>query len=535
MLLEHDTFAEHDGAPHGPFAGGTPTRSAAFLAGALAAVAALAAGELAAAVAGSDVSLVTAVGNQFVDSFAADLKELAVRLFGTNDKVALVTGTVVTSIVIAGVLGVVSRRWRPAAPLGIVAFGVVGAVLLARDPLGSAGTAVFSGVVAVAVCLAALVLLWRSALPTPVSEPGDPFLLPTRIAGLDRRRFIVSGGGMLALSGVGYYVSRRIRAADSVETVRRTTVVPRPNRVLAEVPGTQPFNPPGLTPYVVPNDDFYRIDTALTVPQVDPTSWSLRLHGMVDNPFEIGYDELLGLDSVELPVTIQCVSNEVGGHLVGNAVWQGVPLTTLLERAGVQRGAEQVFSRSIDGWTCGFPIGAALDGRNAVVAYAMNGEPLPAAHGYPARLVVSGLYGYVSATKWLTEIELTQWDGVDGYWVPRGWGKNGPIKTASRIDLPNGDVTAGPQPIAGVAWAPNVGVERVEVQVDGGDWQQAELGRTAGDDTWVQWLVTWQATPGDHTIRVRATDKTGATQTPELAAPAPDGATGWHTRTVSVT
>lgn len=512
-----------------------PSRPTAFAAGAVAAIAALTAGELAAAVAGSDVSLLTAVGNQFVDSFAADLKDIAVRLFGTRDKQALVIGTVVNSVLIAGVLGMVSRRWRAAAPLGIVAFAAFGALLLARDPLGSAATATVSGIAAAASGLATLALLWRVAAgPLGLDDADPPGPGVSRIAGLDRRRFLLAGGGMLALSGVGYAVSRRIRAADSVEGVRRATVIPRPTRVLAEVPTTQPFEAPGLSAYVTPNADFYRIDTALTVPQIEPGAWSLRIHGMVDTPFDLSYDELLGLDSVEVPVTIQCVSNEVGGHLVGNAVWQGVPLGVLLDRAGPQAGAEQLFSRSIDGWTCGFPVSAARDGRTAVVAYAMNGEPLPAAHGFPARLVVSGLYGYVSATKWLTEIELTEWDGVDGYWVPRGWAKRGPIKTTSRIDVPRGDVTPGRQAIAGVAWAPNLGIARVEVQVDDGEWGAAELGRTAGDDTWVQWWLDWDAAPGTHTLRVRATDRGGYTQTSDIAAPAPDGATGWHTRTITV-
>jgi hypothetical protein len=285
---------------------------------------------------------------------------------------------------------------------------------------------------------------------------------------------------------------------------------------------------------VTSNGDFYRIDTALVTPQVDAGGWRLGLSGLVDRPFDLTYDELLRMDSVETPVTISCVSNEVGGDLVGNAVWQGVPLAALLDRAGVSPDAEQVVGRSVDGFTAGFPLADALDGRTALVAYAMNGEPLPAAHGYPARLVVAGLYGYVSATKWLREIELTTWDAFDGYWVPRGWSKTGPIKTQSRIDVPSGDVRSGDVVVAGVAWAPGSGIEQVEVQVDDGPWLEAELGPVANDETWRTWRLHWDASEGRHRLRVRATDGAGVIQTADEQPPAPDGATGWHTRTVSV-
>jgi hypothetical protein len=257
---------------------------------------------------------------------------------------------------------------------------------------------------------------------------------------------------------------------------------------------------------------------------------------MVDRPLTMGYDELVAMSTTEDVVTLQCVSNEVGGNLVGNAAWQGVPLATLLERAGVQDGATQIVGRSVDGFTAGFPTDVGLDGRTAMVVVGMNGEPLPASHGFPARLIIAGLYGYVSATKWLDEIVLTTWEDFDGYWVPRGWSKEGPIKTASRIDVPRSGATvaAGTQPIAGVAWAPTVGIERVEVQVDDDAWQEATLGDAASGNTWVQWYLEWPAEPGEHRLRVRATDATGATQTEERRPPAPDGSTGWHTRSVRV-
>ncbi|MCY4272610.1 MAG: molybdopterin-dependent oxidoreductase [bacterium] len=287
----------------------------------------------------------------------------------------------------------------------------------------------------------------------------------------------------------------------------------------------------GIAPLITPNEDFYLIDTALSYPQIDPQDWSLRIHGMVDREVEIGFEELLDLGLVQEEVTLSCVSNSVGGRYVGNAVWVGVPLATVLEQAGVQPGATQIVGRSVDRWTAGFPTEVALDGRVAMVAVQMNGEPLPISHGFPARLVVAGLYGYVSATKWLSDIELTTWEGFNGYWIPRGWAKEGPIKTQSRIDVPRSGsvIDPGPAAIAGVAWAPSRAIERVEVQVDEEDWVEAELSRETTINSWRQWMVAWNATPGRHQVRVRATDGTSTTQTPEISEPAPDGATGWHT------
>lgn len=287
----------------------------------------------------------------------------------------------------------------------------------------------------------------------------------------------------------------------------------------------------GIAPLITPNEDFYLIDTALSYPQVDPADWSLRIHGMVDREVEISFDELLDLGLVREQVTLSCVSNSVGGRLVGNAEWVGVPLATVLNQAGVQPGATQIVGRSVDRWTAGFPTEVAFDGRVALVAVQMNGEPLPISHGFPARLVVSGLYGYVSATKWLSDIELTTWEGFNGYWIPRGWSKRGPIKTQSRIDVPRRGsvIDPGPTAIAGVAWAPSRAIETVEVQVDEEPWVEAELSRETTINSWRQWMVTWNATPGRHQVRVRATDGTGTTQTPDISDPAPDGATGWHT------
>jgi DMSO/TMAO reductase YedYZ molybdopterin-dependent catalytic subunit len=292
----------------------------------------------------------------------------------------------------------------------------------------------------------------------------------------------------------------------------------------------------GLSPLITPNHEFYKIDTSLSTPQVDLATWTLRVHGMVERPYEITFADLMEMDLVERYVTLSCVSNEVGGNLVGNAKWLGVPLLEILDRARVQATAEQLVGRSVDGFTVGFPVAAAYDGRDALVAVGMNDEPLPFDHGFPARLVVAGLYGYVSATKWLSDIELTTWDGFDAYWVPRGWSKEGPIKTQSRIDTPRNRaaLSTGARTIAGVAWAPDLGIERVEVQIDEGAWEVAELAATLDKDTWRQWRLAWSPSPGQHRIRVRATDAAGYTQTEEVSRPAPDGATGWHTIRVTV-
>jgi DMSO/TMAO reductase YedYZ molybdopterin-dependent catalytic subunit len=304
----------------------------------------------------------------------------------------------------------------------------------------------------------------------------------------------------------------------------------------------EPVDVEGVSPIITPNADFYRIDTAFVVPSVDVTGWRLTVKGMVDRPFDLTFDELVAMPAIEQSVTLSCVSNEVGGDLVGNALWRGVLLPDVLARAGVQPGATQVIGRSVDGFTVGFPTDVALDGRTSMVAYAMNGEPLPAVHGFPARLVVPGLYGYVSATKWLREIELTTFDAFDAYWIPRGWSKLGPIKTQSRIDTPNGgrNVTAGRVAIAGVAWGGVRGISKVEVRVtpqgsSEATWHTARLGEALSSSSWRQWVVEdWMPQPGVYQLAVRATDGTGAAQTEDRRPPAPDGATGLHTVSVRV-
>jgi DMSO/TMAO reductase YedYZ molybdopterin-dependent catalytic subunit len=298
----------------------------------------------------------------------------------------------------------------------------------------------------------------------------------------------------------------------------------------------------GLTPLIVPNNEFYRIDTALVVPQVDVSLWRLKVTGLVDTPYELTFDELTAMEAVEGSITLACVSNEVGGDLVGNAIWRGIPLAAVLERAGVQPAATQVVGRSVDGFTAGFPTEVALDGRMSMVAVGMNGEPLPAQHGFPARLIVPGLYGYVSATKWLAEIELTTWEAFDAYWIPRGWAKEGPIKTQSRIDVPRGGstVSAGRVAVAGVAWGGIRSISKVEVRIwpvgdePTDDWHEARLSEALSNSSWRQWVLEWDAAEGDYRLDVRATDGEGTTQTEERARTDPDGATGWHRTSVKV-
>ena len=512
--------------------------------GVLAAGAALAAGELVCGLLGEGPTLVTAVGTQFIDRFAASLKDVAVAVFGTDDKTALIVGIVVVSLLIGAALGRVAVRRPLVAVAGFVAFGAVGLASYLADPQGDDMTGVVAAVVSVAVGLSVLFGLLRVYRSHARSEAavaaGDPDgVTAPAPAGGSRRAFLLAGGATAVGTVVAASLGRRLGSTDVVDAARDATQLPPVAAGAAGGPAARggSFDLAGLTPYVTPNADFYRIDTALSTPQVDVDDWSLSITGMVDRPYTIRYDELVAMATTEDTVTLQCVSNEVGGNLVGNAVWQGVPLADLLERAGVQDGATQIVGRSVDDFTSGFPAEIGLDGRTALVAVGMNGEPLPAPHGFPARLVVAGLYGYVSATKWLREIELTTWDGFDGYWVPRGWSKEGPVKTMSRIDVPRSGATlpAGPQAIAGVAWAPPGGIQRVEVQVgEDGEWTEADVGEAVSGNTWVQWKMAWDATPGEYALRVRATGADGVTQTEESAPPAPDGATGWHRRTVRV-
>ena len=500
------------------------------LVGLLAGLSALAAAEL---VAGSvdGVSPVVSVGDAVIDRVPSFVEDLAIDVFGPADKAALIVGILVVLALLAAAVGRLSVRHPGLAAGAIAALGVVGVVAARGDGTElsfarDAAPSVAGAGVGIAVLLAGR---RRDEGPLDAAVPADAPLL-------DRRRFLTFVGAVgavaLAAGAVGRYLQRTGGAAAS----RAAVVLPRPRRRLPPVPDGADVGVDGVAPFVTPNGDFYRIDTALLVPQVRTEGWTLRVHGMVDRELELTFDELLARPLVEADVTLTCVSNEVGGDLVGNARWLGARLDDLLREAGVQRGATQVVPRSADGFAAGFPTEVAMDGRDALVAVGMNGEPLPLRHGFPARIVVPGLYGYVSATKWLTEIELTTLEDFDSYWVRRGWAKEAPIKTQSRIDAPRSgaDLRPGRVAVAGVAWAQTRGIRRVEVRVDEGPWRAARLGTGVGDDTWRQWVYEWDADEGDHTLAVRATDGDGDTQTGDREAPIPNGATGWHTIEVSV-
>jgi DMSO/TMAO reductase YedYZ molybdopterin-dependent catalytic subunit len=359
-----------------------------------------------------------------------------------------------------------------------------------------------------------------------------------------RRSFVLQAAGIAVGSSLAAVVGRRLLEnglsglLPGTKPASAPASLPRPVEV-ATIPAGAELSTPGLSPLVVPNDQFYRIDTALIVPSVDAATWRLTVKGMVDRPLSLSYADLAELPLIEQYVTISCVSNEIGGNLVGNAKWTGVRLRDVLSAAGVQTGATQLVGRSADGWTAGMPTAWVMDPkREPMIALQMNDAPLPRVHGFPARLIVPGLYGYVSATKWLTELELTTLEAFDGYWIPLGWSKEGPILTQSRIDVPrNGaSVAAGRVAIAGVAWAPDRGISKVEVAIDGA-WQEAQISTPISSSTWVQWLVAWDsaaAGPGKHEIEVRATDGTGAVQTADRTPPAPDGARGHHSIRVTV-
>ena len=482
--------------------------------------------ELFAGLSASVPSSIAAVGSYIVDFSPPAARDFAIAVFGVADKGALAVGTAIIATVLGAVVGRRSIANRNVAIAAFSLFALIGAIAGVNQPLINRTLTVISVLVAVGTGLA-VVLYGVGQIRAAESEPVD------ETGGLDRRRFVrvvVGSGVTAALAGL----LGRLSIINRTEQIRSDLVLPpavSSEEVIVALPSGFDLIP-GLSPIIVSNEDFYRIDTALVVPRIDANTWDFKIHGLVDNEISLSLDDLYGMDLVEESVTLQCVSNRVGGNLVGNAVWTGVLLTEVLDMAGVQPDAAQIVGRSVDGWTGGFPIEIAFDGREPLIAIGMNGEPLPAAHGFPARLIVPGLYGYVSATKWLSDIELTTWDGFDGYWIPRGWSKLGPIKTASRIDYPrnNEQVTGAPVIVAGVAWAPTLGIEMVEVQIDDGEWLVAELSDAISDKAWLQWKVEVALEPGRHAARVRATDGTSYTQTEDRVPPRPDGATGYHER-----
>lgn len=500
-------------------------------------------------------SPILAVGGFVIDIVPQPFKEFAIATFGEYDKIALLAGlglAVFIASAIAGILQLV----RP--PLGVIALVIAGVLSTAAIVTRAAVTplAFLPPVLGTVVGSFVLVLLcrrlrgWRaSVVATPGEENDDTVSAdaaetgadldaaePAR-PGIDRRRFFV----LAALAGasalvVGITARTVSMAVSSVEAIRSALKLPSP-RTTVTVPDGAELDIPGLSKLFTPNKDFYRVDTALTVPSIDPDTWRLVIDGMVDQRVEMSFQDILDMGLDEYAITLTCVSNEVGGELVGNAKWLGVPLRDVLKKAGVKSGADMVLSRSVDGYTASTPLSALTDDDlDAILAVGMNGEPLPLEHGFPVRMVVPGLYGYVSATKWLTELKVTTFAQDEAYWTPRGYSAEAPIKFASRVDTPKiGEaVAAGKIPIAGVAWAQSVGIERVEVSIDDGDWVQATLSAPINDDTWVQWFMEWDATPGTHYVAVRAVNKNGDLQIQERAPIAPNGSSGWQRSLIRV-
>ena len=502
----------------------------AALAGVVATAGGIAAAELVAAVTVLVPSPLDALGQVVVDRLPGGVVTGAIEILGTANRPVLTLASVAVALLLGGLLGRLGARSFTGAVALIVAVGIVALLASLNRPeaafplvllaLAGAGTVTGTLLFRLLGHLGAHRGLASPGAPTPTDPP------------VDRRAFLRLGvGGSVASLAAGGMARGGLGSAAVAPTP--TGPAPVADRALPAVAAGQDLatSLEGVSPALTPIEGFFRIDTAVLLPRADVASWRLRVTGAVERELELSYDELTARELVEVDATIACVSNEIGGSLIGTARWVGVPLSELLAEAGPTAGAEQVLSRSVDGFTAGFPLEVAQRTPDALVAVGMNGRILPLQHGYPARLVVPGLYGYVSATKWLADIELTAWDGVDGYWIPRGWAKEGPVKTGARMDVPGADseVAAGPVIVAGVAWAPGRGIDRVEVLVDDAEVLPAELVPPLSTSTWVQWRLTVPLTAGAHRLAVRAVDGQGILQSEGPASPAPDGAEGWHT------
>ncbi|WP_433796645.1 molybdopterin-dependent oxidoreductase [Actinoplanes sp. CA-252034] len=490
------------------------------ISGIVAAGSGIAAAELLAAAIRPGAGPLVMVGGAVIDATPTVVKELAVRELGTSDKPVLlaVIGVVVAGL--AAVTGVVATRRRSAIPVGTGVLGTVGVAAALSRPAATVLDAVPALLAAVLAGLALWWLLRRRGAAAAVPDDGVDRRLVLRLS------LLAAGAGAMQAAGLAVSGQRQNAAGRSREAVR-----------LPAAADPAPPLPTGVTSdFITPGGTFYRVDTALNVPSIDPSTWRLRIHGMVDREIEWSFADLLRRPLIERDITLNCVSNEVGGPYIGTARWLGVPLAALLREAGVRSGADQIVARSVEGMTIGTPVATTLDGRDTMLAVGMNGEPLPLEHGFPVRMLTPGLYGYAGACKWVTELELTTFDQFDAYWVKRGWGSQGTVKTASRIDKPKpfDRMPAGTVTVAGVAWAQRRGIAAVEVSVDGGPWAAAELLPTASADTWTQWRFSWRATGGPHSLAVRATDSDGTVQPETRATPFPDGATGWHTISVTV-
>ncbi len=511
-------------------------------------------------------SPVVPVGQEVIDIVPPAVKDWAIEWFGTADKAVLIIGTLFSLAVVGSIVGNLAVKGNRSSAYAVTAVvGLIGVFAVSMRPAPTFGKMLPP---IVGTLISIVVIWWLSPRDVGVGAPAvvddrsdEVAMVPDELAAVapvdslftttvQRRNFLQGASTVGLLSVVAGGIGRILKGRFEVGGERAALELPAPVDTLPPVvtvpdaaagAAAEPvsaammdFGIDEVEPWVVPNGDFYRIDTALVVPQVPKDSWKLRVHGMVDRELEITFADLLEREMIERYITLSCVSNRIGGDLVGNAKWQGVRLKDVLDEAGVHPEATQVVSRSIDGWNCGSPTSAIMDGRDAILAVAMNGEPLPAEHGYPVRLVVPGLYGYVSATKWVTDIELTRWEDFDGYWISRGWSKKGPVKTMARIDRPKrgrgyGNDANGVIDIAGLAWAVHRGVSKVEVSIDDGEWRECELAGVPSDDTWRQWRYQWdKATPGRHNVRARAYDGDGVPQPEEPADVAPDGAQGYH-------
>jgi DMSO/TMAO reductase YedYZ molybdopterin-dependent catalytic subunit len=556
------------------------------IAGVLAAATALGVGQLVAGLTGANGSPVVAVGQLQIDFTPPWLKNFAINEFGSDDKLALVSGILVVLGIFAAVIGVAATRRLGYGMAGLLVFAAIGLTAAATRPTASVASLLPTLAATAAAAIVLRVLIgrigppsWAGAsaapqawgdtgeadadgaadpgelaapdLPPGMGQPGG-VIRPSAGQGRDwlagapgpsgpaepaRRGFLAASAATAGVAAVAGLAGRLLAERSSVTTARNAIKLPKPVPATVQTlpPGVD-LNIPGLASFITPNNNFYRVDTAIVLPEVDPTSWQLRIHGMVNREITITFDELLKRPLIEDYVTLCCVSDPVGGPYIGNALWLGASLASLLREAGIKAGADQLMCTSVDGFTSGTPVQIVMDGRDALLAVAMNGQPLPIAHGFPARMVVPGLYGYVSATKWVTDINVTTFAGNYAYWAQRGWSQQAPIKTESRIDVPNGanQIRPGRTAVAGVAWAQHKGIEAVEVRVDQGPWNQARLAAVPDLDTWRQWVWEWNATSGNHIIEARATDKTGYTQTATQAQPPPNGASGYPSAAVTV-
>jgi DMSO/TMAO reductase YedYZ molybdopterin-dependent catalytic subunit len=572
---------------------GALARSGAII-GIVTALVALGAAQIVAAVLAAPASApVDAVGGVSINHTPAAVKNWAISEFGSSDKTVLVWGIRGVLLVCAVVIGVLALRrlWLGMAGLAVFAAVGVAAALVQPGADGSYALPSLIGAAAGALALryfcglasrelAQTRVSWPSAgaapgqsgpaphpisrgpgdAPGPSGEPSPQGALPADVRpvppsgpvwrpvgpqpvwsgdGPDRRRFLAASTAVAAGSLIAYGAGSWLASSRNVSAAQRAIRLPRPAVPAPPLPSGADLRIPGLSSFITPNASFYRVDTALVLPEIAPAAWQLRVHGMVRRELMLSFDDLIKRPLIEDYITLCCVSNPVGGPYIGNAKWLGASLRSLLTEAGVMRGATQLLATSSDGFTSGTPIETAMDGRDSLLAVAMNDAALPVAHGFPVRQVVPGLYGYVSACKWLVDIEVTTFAAAQAYWVPRGWSAQGPIKTESRIDVPTGEnpLTAGTRvAIAGEAWAQHKGIEAVEVRVGNGPWQQAQLAAVPDLDTWRQWVYWWDVdvSPGNYLIEARATDKTGYTQTSLQEPPEPNGASGYPSVSVNV-